>query len=184
MTPDEQLQKWLAEEEAATTSLRAGPGPGVATPEQISGKSGLEILQAMMGGLIPYAEMAKSSAFYAVAMERGFAAFIGTPKREYLNPMGTIHGGWMAAILDSALGCAVQSALMTGQTYTTAGNVIKYVKNLRPHVQRVRAEAVLTGIEGRVATARATLIGPDGTLYAEATTECRLFDIPVLPKSD
>ena len=183
MTPEERLEMWLAEERSALDALETGPGPGVAGPSQIAGRTGLEVMLAMMAGQIPYAEMAKSLTFCAVKMDEGFAAFVGTPKREYLNPMGTIHGGWMTSILDSALGCAVHSALPAGQIYTTAGNAIKYVKNLRLQVSRVRAEAWLTGIEGRVATARATLVGPDGTLYAEATTECRLFEVPAAPRA-
>ena len=157
--------------------LNAGPGPGVARPAQLAGKSGLQVMHAMMGGQLPYAEFAKYLTFYAISAAPRSAVFQGTPRREYLNPMGTIHGGWMTSILDSALGCAVLSSLPPGQVYTTASLETRYLKGLTLEVKRVRAEAVVTRIEGRSALAEANLVGPDGTLYAKATTECRLFDV-------
>ena len=149
----------------------------MARPAQLVGKSGLEVMHAMMNGQLPYAEFARHLTFYAIAAHQGSAVFQGTPQREYLNPMGTIHGGWMTSILDSALGCAVLSSLPPGQVYTTAGLETRYVKALTLDVRRVRAEATVTRIEGRTALAEANLVGPDGTLYAKATTECRLFDM-------
>ena len=177
MTPEQRLDLWLSEEREVVELLNSGPGVGVARPAQLVGKSGLEVMHAMMNGQHPYAEFARHLTFYAIAAHQGSAVFQGTPQREYLNPMGTIHGGWMTSILDSALGCAVLSSLPPGQVYTTAGLETRYVKALTLDVRRVRAEATVTRIEGRTALAEANLVGPDGTLYAKATTECRLFDM-------
>ncbi|WP_395347945.1 PaaI family thioesterase [Variovorax sp. UC122_21] len=177
MTPEQRLDLWLSEEREVVELLNSGPGVGVARPAQLVGKSGLEVMHAMMNGQLPYAEFARHLTFYAIAAHQGSAVFQGTPQREYLNPMGTIHGGWMTSILDSALGCAVLSSLPPGQVYTTAGLETRYVKALTLDVRRVRAEATVTRIEGRTALAEANLVGPDGTLYAKATTECRLFDM-------
>lgn len=177
MTPEQRLDLWLSEEREVVELLNSGPGVGVARPAQLVGKSGLEVMHAMMNGQLPYAEFARHLTFYAIAARQGSAVFQGTPQREYLNPMGTIHGGWMTSILDSALGCAVLSSLPPGQVYTTAGLETRYVKALTLDVRRVRAEATVTRIEGRTALAEANLVGPDGTLYAKATTECRLFDM-------
>ncbi len=177
MTPEQRLDLWLSEEREVVELLNSGPGVGVARPAQLVGKSGLEVMHAMMNGQLPYAEFAKHLTFYAIVARPGSAVFQGTPQREYLNPMGTIHGGWMTSILDSALGCAVLASLPPGQVYTTASLETRYLKGLTLDVRRVRAEATVTRIEGRTALAEASLVGPDGTLYAKATTECRLFDM-------
>ena len=136
-------------------------------------------MQAMLRGEIPYAEIAKTLTFGAISVSSGRAVFQGTPQTQHLNPMGTIHGGWIGTVLDSALGSAVLTTLPPGHAYTTAELSVKYVKGLSPKVRRVRAEAKVTSQEGRVAKAEAQLVGPDGTVYARALTECRLFEIPV-----
>lgn len=175
MTPDELLETWIAEERAVLECVDAGPGPGLASPQDIAGKSGLEIMQAMLLGQIPYAEMARTLTFGAIAVSRGVAIFQGTPRREHLNPMGTVHGGWISTVLDSALGSAILTALPAGHGYATAELTVKYMKGLTPRVGRVRAEARITEHRGRVALAKARLVGPDGVIYARARTECRVF---------
>ncbi len=92
MTPEQRLDLWLSEEREVVELLNSGPGVGVARPAQLVGKSGLEVMHAMMNGQLPYAEFAKHLTFYAIVARPGSAVFQGTPQREYLNPMGTIHG--------------------------------------------------------------------------------------------
>jgi uncharacterized protein (TIGR00369 family) len=175
VTPDELLRTWIEEERAVLDRVDAGPGPGLASPQDVASKSGLEIMQAMLLGELPYAEMARTLTFGAISVSPGVAVFQGTPRKEHLNPMGTVHGGWISSVLDSALGSAVLTALPAGHAYTTAELTVKYVKGLTPRVGRVRAEARITEHRGRVAHAEAQLVGPDGTVYAKATTECRVF---------
>lgn len=181
MAPDELLRIWVEEERVVLDRVEAGPGPGIAKGDAIAGKSGLEIMQAMLKGEIPYAEMAKTLTFGAIAVSQGAAIFQGTPRAEHLNPMGSVHGGWIGTVLDSALGSAVLTSLPAGFAYTTAELTVKYVKGLSPKVGRVRAEARVTEREGKVARAKARLVGPDGTIYAQAITECRIFALPVAP---
>ena len=178
MTKPNQLEAWMADENAALVSLKAGPGPGVARPDQIVGLSGLQMMQAMLEGKIPHAAIAYTLDFLVVEIAPGRAVFQGTPGIAHLNPLGTIHGGWFATLLDSALGCAVHTMMPPGRGYTTAELGVNLVKALTPKVPRVRAIGTVIHCGRQLATAEARLVGPDGTLYAHATTTCLVFDIP------
>jgi len=171
------LGAWLAEEAAILQKLDAGPGPGVASPEQIAGKSGMEMMQAMLRGDIPYAAIAHTLDFLVIDIGDGTASFQGTPLPRHFNPMGTVHGGWFATLLDSALGCAIHTKMPAGRGYTTAELSVNIVRALTPKVQRVRAIGRVIHCGRQLATADAQLIGPDGTLYAHATTTCLVFEM-------
>lgn len=178
MTQTNHMEAWLEEERQIADRLEAGPGPGLARAEQIAGKTGLEVMQAMLRGDIPYAAIAKTLDFTIVSVGPGVAVFQGTPLPRHLNPLGTIHGGWVATLLDSALGCAVHTMMPPGRGYTTAELGVNYVKGLTPKVQRVRAEGKVIHCGRQLATAEARLFGADGTLYAHATTTCLVFETP------
>lgn len=171
------LDTWLAEEAALLQGLKKGPGPGVARPEQVAGKTGLEVMQAVRDGQLPYASIAQTLDFLMVEAGDGHAVFQGTPGPQHLNPMGTVHGGWFATLLDSALGCAVHTKMPPGRAYTTAELSVNIVKALTPKVSRVRAIGRVIHCGRQLATADAQLVGPDGTLYAHATTTCLVFDL-------
>ncbi|MDH6593542.1 uncharacterized protein (TIGR00369 family) [Variovorax sp. TBS-050B] len=177
-TTTSQLDAWLAEEQQIAERIAQGPGPGLARPEQIAGKTGLETMQAMLNGEIPFAAIAKTLDFMLLSVSPGVAVFQGTPLAQHLNPLGTIHGGWVATLLDSALGCSVHTMMPAGRAYTTAELSVNYVKGLTPKVPRVRAEGKVIHCGRQLATAEARLFGPDGTLYAHATTTCLVFEIP------
>jgi len=178
MTATDQLAAWIAEEDAISERLNAGPGPGVARPEQLAGKTGLEMMEAMLRAEIPYAAIARTLSFQLIEVGPGRAVFQGRPLAEHLNPLGTIHGGWFATLLDSALGCAVHTMMPVGRAYTTAELSVNLVKDLTPRVQRVRAEGKVIHCGRQLATAEARLVGADGTLYAHATTTCLVFEMP------
>ncbi|HQY76588.1 MAG: hypothetical protein RLZZ355_115 [Pseudomonadota bacterium] len=172
------LNAWLAEEAAVVARLNAGPGPGVARPDQVAGLTGLELMQAMLRGDLPYAAIAKTLDFTIVEVSEGRAVFQGTPGPAHLNPMGTIHGGWYATLLDSALGCAVHTMMPVGRGYTTAELGVNLVRAINPaKTPRVRVEGKVIHCGRQLATAEARLYGPDGTLYAHGTTTCLVFDM-------
>lgn len=172
------LNAWLAEEAAVVARLNAGPGPGVARPDQVAGLTGLELMQAMLRGDLPYAAIAKTLDFTIVEVSEGRAVFQGTPGPAHLNPMGTIHGGWYATLLDSALGCAVHTMMPVGRGYTTAELGVNLVRAINPaKAPRVRVEGKVIHCGRQLATAEARLYGPDGTLYAHGTTTCLVFDM-------
>ncbi|WP_218508446.1 PaaI family thioesterase [Variovorax sp. dw_308] len=178
MSQNNLLEQWLAEEREVIARLDAGPGPGLARPDQLEGKTGLEVMQMMLAGEIPYAQIAKTLEFTIIEARPGVAIFQGTPLPQHLNPLGTIHGGWVATMLDSALGCSVHTMMPPGRGYTTAELGVNYVKGLTPRIERVRAEGKVIHCGKQLATAEARLFGPDGTLYAHATTTCLVFEMP------
>ena len=174
---ESQLEQWLAAE-AAQNPVFEKVGPGLARPEQLAGMDGLQLMQAMMRGDIPFAPIARTLDFMLIEVDRGRAVFQGTPRPGHLNPLGTVHGGWFATLLDSALGCAVHTMMPAGRAYTTAELGINLVRAITPKVARVRAVGEVVHCGRQLATATARLVGPDGTLYAHASTTCLVFDIP------
>lgn len=176
MTPATQLEHWLAAEREQLARNERGVGPGVASTGRIAGLSGLQILRASLAGELPYPPIADTLDFLLLEVDEGRALFQGTPGQAHLNPMGTVHGGWYATLLDSALGCAVQTMLPAVRGYTTAELGINLVRAIGPKVARVRAEGTIVHCGRQLATAQARLYGPDGTLYAHATTTCLVFD--------
>jgi uncharacterized protein (TIGR00369 family) len=172
------LEAWLAQEQEVLARLNAGAGAGVARPEQVAGLSGLETLQAMLRGELPYPPIVKTLDFNLMEVEPGKAVFQGTPGPAHLNPMGTIHGGWYATLLDSALGCAVHTMMPAGRGYTTAELSVNLVRGINGKAPRVRAEGKVIHCGRQLATAEARLYGPDGTLFAHGTTTCLVFDLP------
>jgi uncharacterized protein (TIGR00369 family) len=180
------LATWLEQEQAVRTLLDKGPGPGVAKPEQVATLTGLQMMQAMLRGDIPYAAIAKTLDFLIMEVEPGRAVFQGTPGPTHLNPMGGIHGGWYATMLDSALGCAIHTMMPVGRGYTTAELGVNLVKAINPaKAPRVRAIGTVIHCGRQLATAGARIVGPDGTLYAHATTTCLVFELkpPAVPNA-
>ncbi len=167
------LARWQAGHEAALARLRES---GVAAPAQLAGRSGLEVMRALLGGELPHAPMADTLDFALIEVDAGRAVLQGRPRQRHYNPMGTVHGGWFATLLDSAVGCAVLTALPAGKAYTTAELKVDIVRPLTDRVPLVRAEGRVIHAGGRMATAEGRLTGPDGRLYAHATTTCFVCD--------
>ena len=178
MAKVDRLEEWLAQEREVAERIAQGVGCGVSRPDQVAGRSGLDLLQAMLRGELPYPPIARTLDFQLLEVGEGRAVFQGTPGPGHLNPMGGIHGGWYATLLDSALGCAVHTMMPPGRGYTTAELGVNLVKAIGTRVQRVRAEGKVLHCGRQLATAEARLVGPDGTLYAHATTTCLVFELP------
>lgn len=178
MSHNNTLETWLAEEREVMARMNGGAGAGVSRPDQVAGKTGMEMMQAMLRGELPYPPIARTLDFTLVQVSEGVAIFQGTPGPAHLNPMGTIHGGWYATLLDSALGCAVHTMMPAGRGYTTAELGVNLVKAINMNkAPRVRAEGKVIHCGRQLATAEARLYGPDGTLYAHATTTCLVFEM-------
>jgi uncharacterized protein (TIGR00369 family) len=178
-TAPSQLDAWLAAEAAVRDShKRHGATAGVAAREVVLALDGLTLMQRNLSGELPHAAIAETLDFLLVEVERGRAVFQGAPGPKLLNPMGGIHGGWYATLLDSALGCAVHTMMPVGRAYTTAELSVNLVKAIPPALPRVRAEGRVLHCGRQLATAEARLVGPDGTLYAHGTTTCLVFEMP------
>jgi uncharacterized protein (TIGR00369 family) len=176
MNPESTLARWREQEQALVGRL-AGE-VGWARPEQVAGLSGLEVFEAIFAGRLPRPPIGDTLDFMPVRIEHGLAVFQGRPCTKHYNPMGSVHGGWFAALLDSAVGCAVHSTLPAGKGYTTLELKLNIVRALTDAVPLVRAEGRVIHVGRQVATADGRLVGPDGKLYAHATTTCLIFDRP------
>jgi len=151
---------------------------GVSRSEQVTGMTGLQLFEAMLAGQLPRAPITETLDFTLIAASYGRAVFQGRPLPRHYNPLGTVHGGWFATLLDSAVACAVHSTLPAGKAYTTAELKINIVRPLTDKVPLVRAVGTIIHVGGRMATAEGRLTGPDGKLYAHASTTCFIFDTP------
>jgi uncharacterized protein (TIGR00369 family) len=167
------LAAWQARDAELRERFRTA---GLGRPEQFAGKSGIEVFQAMLRGEIPVPPISKTLDFILVEAEPGRVQFQGRPQFAHYNPLGTVHGGWIATLLDSALACAVHSLLPVGKTYTTLELKVNYVKALTDQVPLVRASGEIIYSGGKIGTSHGRLVGPDGTLFAHATTTCIVLD--------
>jgi uncharacterized protein (TIGR00369 family) len=134
--------------------------------------SGLEYLQAMQAGKIPPAPIAVLMGMWIVEVSEGRIVFAAEPAEYHYNPLGTVHVGLAATLLDSALGCAVHSALPAGTTYTTLELKVNYLRPMTRETGIVYCEGKIIHVGGRVATAEGRLTDAAGKLYAHGTTTC------------
>ena len=177
MSPEATLSQWNEQYEAAQRRIRSRRDkPGLATPEMVAGKSGLEVMQGILEGEIPFPHIAETLDFSLVEVGTGKAVFQGTPQLKHYNPLGTVHGGWYATLLDSALGCSVHTMLSPGQAYTTAELGVNIVRAASAKTGPLRAIGTVIHCGRQLATAEARIVGPDGKLYAHATTTCLVFE--------
>jgi uncharacterized protein (TIGR00369 family) len=139
--------------------------------------SGLQLLTAIMEGTLPAPPIQKTLDFRPVEIARGHTAFLGNPKFEYYNPLGTVHGGYTAALLDSCMACAVHSTLEAGFSYATIEIKINYVRAITSDTGEVRAEGKVINSGKRIATAEGRLLDSAGKLYAHGTTTCLILPL-------
>lgn len=139
--------------------------------------TGLELLDGIAKRTLPAPPIQQALDFRVVKVERGHTIFAGLPKFEYYNPLGSVHGGYIAALLDSCMACAVHSTLDAGQSYATLEIKINYVRPLTAETGEVRAEGRVVHAGKRVATAEGKLLDSVGKIYAHGTTTCLLFPL-------
>ena len=134
--------------------------------------SGIAFLRAMQSGELPPPPFAALLGIWITEVSEGRVVFATEPSEYHYNPLGTVHGGVIATLLDSALGCAVQSMLPAGTSYTTLELKVNYLRPITEKTGTVYAEGKIIHIGGRIATAEARLTDAKGKLYAHATTTC------------
>lgn len=169
------IAEWQAQEQAVRARLRPADAPPPTLA--LAGLSGLQVLQAIFDGELPPPPMGETLDFVPIHMAPGQATFQGRPARKHYNPMGTVHGGWFATLLDSAVGCAVHTTLAPGLGYTTLELKVNLVRPLSDKVPLVRAQGRIVHAGRQVSTAEGRIVGPDGKLYAHATTTCLIFEL-------
>jgi uncharacterized protein (TIGR00369 family) len=139
------------------------------------GLSGLEFLRRVVAGELPRPPIAALMNFSVAEVSEGRAVFTAEPAEYHYNPIGVVHGGLAATLLDSAMGCAVHSTLPAGAGYTTLEVKVNFVSPLTAETGRVRCEARVIHVGGRTATAEGRVVDEAGKLYAHGTTTCIIF---------
>lgn len=146
------------------------------TPRKVAAElSGREFLQAIIDEKLPAPPITRVLPFQIVSVGDGFAAFEGGPDRTLLNPLGTVHGGFAMTILDSALGCAVQSTLPKGVSYATLETKVNMVRPITKDTGRVRAEGHVVYVGRRTGLAEGSLTDRAGKVLAHATSTCMIL---------
>lgn len=145
-------------------------------PEAYTHMSGLEALQRLIAGEFPAAPIAQGMNFALVEVSEGIAVFAGEGLAAHLNPQGTVHGGWTATILDSALGCAVHTTLKPGERYTTIEMKVNYLRPiLAGETGRLTCRGRVIQRGRTIALSEANLVDAAGKVYAHATETCMIF---------
>jgi uncharacterized protein (TIGR00369 family) len=137
--------------------------------------TGLEQLQAAFQNGGP--GIGKTMGFSIIDIAEGRVVFGATPGRHVYNPIGTVHGGYAATLLDSACGCAVHSKLKPGQGYTTLELKVAYHKAMTEKTGPIQAIGTVVSMGRRAAFAEARIVDEAGTLYATATSSLLVFEV-------
>jgi uncharacterized protein (TIGR00369 family) len=150
---------------------------GLVPPEVAATMDGIDLLRGMIEGRFPAPPIMQLIGFDLAEVDKGRAVFEGRPRFEHYNPLGTVHGGYAATLLDSCMGCAVHSTLPKGTGYTTLEFKVSLVRAITADTGPVRAEGSVISSGRRVATAEGRLIDARGRLLAHATTTCLVFEV-------
>ncbi|MFT6456574.1 PaaI family thioesterase [Pseudophaeobacter arcticus] len=160
------------------TDIAAAPVPmpelqfGLADPAVAATMTGLEQMQAIVAGRLPAPPIVETTSQWIHELAPGRITFLGDPHPRFLNPMGLIHGGWSMTLLDSALGCAVQSTLERGETYVSRGTEVKFIRPVLAQTGQVRCIAEVHSRGRSTATAAGRIEDATGRLLATGTTTC------------
>ena len=151
------------------------PEYGVIPAEEARLLSGYELIQRIVSGALPRALISRTLQFDLTEVEKGRVVFTGRPRLDFYNPLGSVHGGYAATLLDSCMGCAVHTMLPAATGYTTLEIKVNYVRALTENTGLVRAEGKVLTIGKRVATAEGRLFDSENRLCAHGTTTCLIF---------
>lgn len=161
---------------------RTRPTVGVVTPDLLGASSGLEFLRGIVDGKHPVPPIADLVGFTLTEVDFGRVVFHSTPEFKHYNPLGTVHGGYAATLLDSCMGCCVHSTLPVGVGYTTLEFKVTLIRAITAETGPVTAEGRILNAGRRAATAEGRLTDAKGRLLAHGTTTCLVFDMAAAPK--
>lgn len=151
---------------------------GIVPIDTVRKMPGLDILNAIIAGDLPTPPIADLLKFRLTEAGPGRAVFTGTPAFDHYNIMGTVHGGYIATMLDSCMTCAVMSLAPVGTGLTTLEFKVSFIRAVTDTTGVVRAEGTAINVGRRVGTAEGKLIDSKGRLLAHATTTCLLMELP------
>jgi uncharacterized protein (TIGR00369 family) len=154
----------------------SGKRYGTVTEDAQRAMSGLEFVQGLVAGTLPLNTMARTLGYDIVEVSNGRVAVAAEPSAAYLNPAGTVHGGFSATLLDTCMGLAVLSTLAKGFGQTTLEFKISLARPITPQTSTMRAEGSILTRGRRIATAEGRLTDGEGRLLAHGTTTCLIFE--------
>src|SRR4030081_427126 len=151
---------------------------GVTPPDIIASMPGVEFVRAIFSGKLPAPPIMQTVEPFDSTAEPGVVMMHSIPGFRHYNPIGSVHGGYAAILLDAAMGLAVHSMLPAGTGYTTLEFKISFIKGMTGDSGTVRSEGRILNVGRRAATAEARMTDAKGRLLAHATTTCLIFEIP------
>ena len=152
-------------------------GFGVVPIEQARTMDGMTLFGEIMAGRLPAPPMAKALGFWIEEVELGRVVFGYQPLFEHYNPLGSVHGGIAATLLDSVMGCCIHTTLKAGIGYTTVEIKVNYVRAMTDKTGPVKAEGKVINVGSRIGTSEGKLYDSAGKLLAHGTTTCLIFPI-------
>ena len=151
---------------------------GVTPVEIMASMSGLDFVRAIFAGKLPEPPIMQTVEPFDCTAEPGIVVIHSVPGIRHYNPIGSVHGGYAATLLDSAMGLAVHSMLPAGTGYTTLEFKLSFIRGMTRDTGTVRTEGKTLHVGRRTATAEARITDAKGRLLAHATTTCLVFEIP------
>jgi uncharacterized protein (TIGR00369 family) len=151
---------------------------GVTPTQVMASMTGLEFVRAIFEGKLPAPPIMENVEPFDSTAEHGVVTFYSVPGFRHYNPIGSVHGGYAAILLDSAMGLAVHSTLPAGTGYTTLEFKISFIKGMTKDTGPGKSEGRTLSVGRRAATAEARITDSKGRLLAHATTTCLVFEIP------
>jgi len=148
---------------------------GVAAREETAKLTGRQILQAMIDGRLPAPPISRILSFRPVEVGDGFAVFEGEPGPDLLNPLGSVHGGWTLALIESATAAAVHSTLPAGGSFATIETKGNFTRLIVPETGRVRVEGRVVNAGRTIVSAEARIADDRGRLMAHGTSTVMVF---------
>ena len=151
---------------------------GVTPTEVMAAMAGIDFVRAVFDGKLPAPPIMQSIEPFDSTAEPGVVVMHSTPGFRHYNPIGSVHGGYAATLLDSAMGLAIHSMLPVGTGYTTLEFKVSFIRGMTENTGPVRTEGRILNVGRRAATAEARITDAKGRLLAHATTTCLVFEIP------
>jgi uncharacterized protein (TIGR00369 family) len=152
-------------------------GFGVVPIEVARTLDGLDLFKGLLAGKYPAPPITKALGFQLAEVEPGRVVFAYNPVFDHYNPLGSVHGGIAATLLDSTMGCCIHTMLKAGSGYTTVEIKVNYVRAMTDKTGPVRAEGKVINVGSRIATSEGRLTDASGKLLAHSTTTCLVFPI-------
>jgi uncharacterized protein (TIGR00369 family) len=143
--------------------------------EAITNISGLDYLNAMQAGTLPLSPLVKTLDFGVDQIERGKVVFSFSPQEFHYNPLGSVHGGVVSALLDSAMGCTLHSFLEAGHGYTTLELKTNFLKAITIKTGLLKATGKILHLGSRTALLEADITDSSGKIYAHGTSTCMIL---------